>query len=79
VREVIDARGHSPALSIVTEIVDVDDLCLATPSLTGILEVADQLLLLGIYADHRVSCGHEESFHSFDVSKLMIPIGVRWT
>jgi len=55
-REIVDAIRHRPAQVLDQEVMHPDLLWLAprTPRLTGILEVAHKLLLLGIHRDHRL-------------------------
>ena len=54
--QVIDAIGNGTPNRMLWEIVDIDDLWLLTPNLTWVLEIAHELLLLGICANDRVSC-----------------------
>ena len=52
----------------------IDCLGLARPGATGVLEVTNQFFLLSIYADNRMSSGHEKPFHPLDVAELTIPV-----
>ena len=51
VGDVIDTVGHCPALGIGWEVMHIDGGGFQTPGGAGILEIADQLLLLGVDAD----------------------------
>src|SRR5207244_1391490 len=49
---------------------------LTPPTATGVLEVADPLLLLGIDADDRQSQGLVQPAHSGQVAELAVPRGI---
>jgi hypothetical protein len=55
VLEVIDAIGYSTTNGVSSEIVYIDFLWGLAPDATRVLEVADQLFLLGIDAQNRLS------------------------
>src|ERR1700736_5313014 len=74
--DVVNAIGHSPALIAEKEVGPPPFLGLADwpPFAAGVLEVADQFLLLGIDRDRRLA-GSERCFHLLvDVAELAITI-----
>ncbi len=72
--EIVNAIGYSPTHRVLAKIVDIDLFCFLTPSPTRILEVANQLFLLGIDTDDRVPSSQEELFHPLNVPELTISI-----
>lgn len=74
---IVHAVGSCPPLGILGEVVVVDLLRLATPGLAGILELADEFLLLGVDADARVAAPAEIVSQFVDVTELPITFGVR--
>ena len=76
VGDVVDAVGHRPAEFRDAEIVHADllRLALGLPFAAAVLEIADQLLLLGVDRDHRLA-GRRGRFHLIvDVAELRIAI-----
>ena len=51
-------------------------LALGPPRAAAVLEVADQLLLLGVHRDHRLARGQERFRRRVDVGELGVAIGV---
>ncbi len=76
-RQVVKAVGSRTALSVVGEIVSVDLVGLETPRAAGVLEIADQLLLLGVNADNGLTGFQEGLLLLAYVSELLVPVGVR--
>src|SRR6266480_6953790 len=77
-RDVVDAVGDRLAERGVCEVMDphLDRLPDGLPFPAGILEVPDELLLLGVHRDHRVP-GVEEGLDLLvEVVELGIPVGV---
>ncbi len=75
VLQVIDTIGNGTPNRILGEVVNMDDLRLLTPDLTWVLEIAHELLLLGIGTDDRVSC--RLMLRSLFVDVLELSITVR--
>ena len=78
VGEVVDPVGDRLAEFLVLEVVDADQLGLAlrAPLPTAVLEIADQLLLLGIDRDRRLLGGDRRLDPLVDVAKLRVAVGV---
>jgi hypothetical protein len=66
-----------PTRSVLEKIVTVHLFRFQTPSLSSVLEVADQFFFLGIYADYRPTGLQKPFLLSGDVAKLSIPIRMR--
>jgi hypothetical protein len=75
----IQAVGHSTRSRVLTEIMRVDFLSLATPRPTLILEIAYQFLLFRVHADHRPTSLEKPFLLLLDIPELPIPIGMWWT
>ena len=77
--EVIHAVGDCLAELLVLEVMDADPLRLPfeAPFAPWVLEIADQLLLLGIHADHRPPRRDRRRGGLIDVRKLRVTIGMR--
>ena len=56
VADIIDPIGNGSQEGIVWKVMHIDRLCFLTPGSPSILEVANQLFLLGIHADDRRAC-----------------------
>jgi len=76
--DVIDAIRSGSSLSILEEIVDIYLFCLSTPSASRVLEVANQLLFLGIHADNWVTSRHKALLHPCHVAELTVSVWMRW-
>jgi len=81
VLDVVDAVRNRLATFGVDEVVDAhgDWLALGVPFATCVLEVADQLLLLGVDGDHRLPAVEEILGDGVDVSELCVAIRVLCT
>jgi hypothetical protein len=77
-QQVVDPIRGSPAFGIAEEVVDVDLLGLVAPHRPGVLEVADQFLLLAVDADDRQAQFREDVDPLLDVDELPVPIRVVW-
>src|SRR5262250_57878 len=75
---IVDAIGHRLAQLLVGEIVHVDTQRLALGAIVGaaVLEVADQLLLLGIDRDDGLAFGLRRDHCRIDVLELRVAVGV---
>jgi len=75
-KNVVDAIRHHLSKRIILEVVDTHFLGLPTevPLLTGILEIANQLLLLRVYRDRRFSSLQEPIRLGIDMLALCIAI-----
>ena len=69
---VVDPVGIGHSFALRAEIVIVDRCWLAAPHPTGILEVADQFLFLGINADDRQATVQETLFVPGNATKLQV-------
>jgi hypothetical protein len=78
VGEVVDPVGDRLAELSVLEVVDADQLGLAlrAPLPAGVLEIADELLLLGVDRDRRLLGGDRRLNLPVEVAKLRIAVGV---
>jgi hypothetical protein len=74
VDHVVDAIGYSSSNRIRPEVVCVDILWFLAPSLSVVLEISNQLLLLCVNADNRPPCGLKSLYLGFNVLKLRVPI-----
>ena len=76
--QVVDAVRDGLAQLLVHEVVHVDPLRLAArmPFPPTVLEVADQLLLLGVHADHRVAAADVVAGLVVEVAELGVAVGV---
>ena len=74
---VVDAVGDRFTELLVLEVVDTHELGLAlrSPFPPLVLEVADELLLLGIHADHRPARRDRCLGGLIDVRKLSVAVG----
>ena len=79
--EIIDTIRHRPPQLLDQEVVDphLFRLTFRAPLPTAILEVADQLFLLGVDGNNRLLLFERSLDHSVDVAKLGIPIRVAVT
>jgi len=76
VRHVIDPVGDGPPHGVGAEIVHVDTLCTLTPGLARVLEVADQLFLLGVNTNGRLTSRLMLGPLLPQVTKLAIAVGM---
>ena len=76
--QVVDAVGVGLAQGGVDEVVDLDRFGLSrgAPFRAGVLVLADQFLLLGVHADHRVARGQVLAGLLVEVGELGVPVGV---
>jgi hypothetical protein len=76
--QVVDAVRDGLAQLGVFEVVHVDLLGgpLGRPFLAAVLELADQLFLLGVHADHRLARGERGRGPLVEVAELAVPVGV---
>src|SRR5205823_2941466 len=76
--DVVDAVGHGAALAADDEVVHAHLLgaALAAQLAAGILEIADQLLLLGVDGDGRLAASPEALDRSVDVLELRVAVGM---
>ena len=74
--EIVNAIGDRPAQFLDQEVVNphLFRLALATPLASGVLEVADELLFLGVDRDHRLAFGQGGADLGVDVGELGIAI-----
>ena len=74
----VDAVGDRLAQLLVHEVVDADLFGLAAGALlpSAVLEISDQLLLLGVNRDHRLAAPLERLDRGVDVLELGIPVWV---
>jgi hypothetical protein len=77
--QVIDAIWNGSAKGITWKIMGVDHLWLVAPYSSSILEIADQFLLLGIRADHRISGVKKQLLDARDIPELAVSVWMRWT
>ncbi|MBA7693691.1 hypothetical protein ES703_102280 [subsurface metagenome] len=74
---VVDAVRDRPTFGVDMKIVIVDRNRFELPRLTRILEVPDQLLLLRVHTDHRITPPAKFNPLTLDIPELLIPfIGV---
>jgi hypothetical protein len=73
---IVDAVRSGPTFGVLEEVVIVDLLRLLTPGLAGILELADEFLLLGVDADARVARAAKIVTLLVNVAELPIAFGV---
>ena len=76
--QVIDAVGHRLARAVPGEVVGPGGrrLALGPPLAAGVLELADELLLLGVHADHRIGGVLVGLDLLVDVAELRVPVRV---
>src|SRR6266540_871867 len=77
-RDVVGAVGYRFAATEMREVMDVDPhrLALGPPRSTGIAELPNQFLLLGVDRDHRIA-GLDVCLHqTVDVAELLVPLRV---
>jgi hypothetical protein len=76
VPEVVDPVGDRLAHLRIGEVVDVDPLGLARrlPLGTAACVAADQLLVLGVHADHRLPGGQMDLGLLVEVAELGVPV-----
>jgi hypothetical protein len=74
---VVETVGDGPAQGVVQEVVGIDLLGRAAPAPPRVLEVADQLLFLAVYADRGIVQDREPLPLAADVVELPVPVGVR--
>jgi len=79
--EVVHPVGDGLAVLLDDEVVNLDRLGAAfgPPLSAGILEVADEFLLLGVHGDDRLPLALKRQDRSVDVPKLRIPVRVAAT
>jgi len=75
---VVDAVGRHFALGLVRKVLRPDALGLPFrfPFLPGILVIADQFLLLGVYRDDRLAAPLERAHPAVDILELRVAVGV---
>src|SRR6516165_512908 len=78
---IVNTVGHRLAQLLIGKIVHIDALWRAfwTPVGAGVLEVAEQLFLLGIDRDHRLPGSLRSQYLRVDVLELRIAVGVMGT
>src|SRR5712691_2864284 len=75
-RDVVYAIRHGPTVCVAGKVVHVDGDRLERPGLAGVLEVAHELLFLGVCTDDRQpSRGEPSALHS-NVVELLVTVGV---
>ena len=72
---VVDAVGDGDAIGLRAEVVVVDQVGSSAPGAAGVLEVADQLALLGINTDDRQVPFSELDALLGDVGELLVAVG----
>src|SRR4051794_9847448 len=77
--DVVDAIRDRLAQLLVDEVVRAHQLGLAAgpPLAPAVLEIADQLLLFGVDADHRLAGIERDARHGGDMRELRVAVGVR--
>src|SRR5262245_38288062 len=78
-QHIVEPIRHGLAQRIRREVVGVDFGATLAPQRTGVLEVADEFLLLGIDAHNRPTLGTELVDLLLDVQELAISVGMRRT
>jgi hypothetical protein len=75
---VVDPIGRNPAEPRDHEVIDTDNLWVAlrAPLPPGVLEIADQLLLLGVHRDDRLAGLQGSPDLAVDVLELGVAVGV---
>ena len=68
--------GRRPVQGVAEEVVSVDLVGLLPPGDTGVLEVADQLLLLRVHAEDRQALLPEGSDEPLEEDELLLAVGV---
>ena len=76
---VVNGVRRSPAWRIADKVIGIDRLGFLTPGDAGVFEVANQFLLLGIYAYHRQARVRELRTVLPAVLELLIPVRMGWT
>jgi len=74
--EIVDAIRNCTTHGILPEIVYIDRFWRLAPHATWVLEVANQLFLLGIHTQHGLSCMYMLVLLVKNVPKLLIPFGL---
>ena len=78
--QLMAGRDRQPRLAdgVVGKVVNVHEfgLVLRLPLASSVLEVADQLLLLGVHRDHRLAAPLEGPHRAVDVLELGVAVGV---
>ncbi len=76
--DVVDAVGNGLPELFVFEVVHSHEfgLALGSPLFAGVFEVADELLLLGVDADHRLAAFDRPLGDRVDVAELPVAVGV---
>jgi len=74
---IVNSVLRRATFGVLGKVVGIDSLRFFPPRLPDILEIAHQLLFLGVHADSRVACAAEFFAFFGDVAKLSISLGVR--
>jgi len=79
VENIVDTVGNCFPQCLIQEVMNTNFLGFATgtPLASGVLEIAYQLLLLGVYRDCRLTTIVERSHRSVDVLELGVAVGMR--
>src|SRR6185503_6435378 len=76
VEDIVDTVRRGSPQAVAQEVVDVDSDRLEAPASTSLLELTDQLLLLTVDADDRLSSDFERGDVLVDVGELRVAVRV---
>ena len=76
VLEVVNAIRHRATQRILRKVMHIHDLRCLAPDLPHVLEIADQLFLLGVHTDHRLTSCLMRRALGMDLRKLLVALGM---